>query len=663
MAANEQGAKLKANHPSPEEGQRICSICHSKLPKDIPEIFCPTCALRSALNQGQPGRGRRIGRVWNSIVAGWQGLFNSRRSLSPDEPDLHFRRADRTRSSPAKAIVPQLHPGDTIGDYEILESVGGHMALVFKAKHLHLHKMVALKLLPQDWTKDPNRVARFQREIQVMGRLDHPNLVRAMDARELNAFRLIAMEWVEGMDLGRLLKTQGRLAISDACEMVRQAAVGLQHAHDHGLIHRDIKPSNLMMTPPGILKIIDLGLALSQEESSHSLTQSGALMGTMSFCAPEQIRNPSKVDLRADLYSLGCTLYKLLTGKAPYGSCQTMAEVVHAHLEEPFPRLCEIRRDAPAEVEAVLLRMTQKDPAARYSTAKEVADALAPFAVGADLISLMASHSAPAPLTPTSSKPVSLGKASLSETRPTGGLLSRRWILGGLLVMLLAGGVAVWKGSLPNPFRSPVPSQSHGPVLVLMDTIAPRGIYGEENKKIGRSNAMDLYELFKHQIPEIPPANIHPEAIGLEGENRSRIRSRNPHLILIHRSVFFHSMAAALGIRYREDWRNEQDRHQFETAYKILGDRVLREFIWDIGNSLPQTKFLIYSRGTDTNWISTKFRADWVKEIEDDYPVLKSRVQTMLIEGGMRGTWDDPPTNRVHILQLVRKNLGLPPKE
>src|SRR5688572_23427055 len=172
-------------------------------------------------------------------------------------------------------------PGDMLEDYEIIEKIGGNMGLVFKARHRLLDKVVALKLLPADAITDPARLVRFQRELRVLGHLEHPNLVTAADARIVGRWHMVAMEFIDGMDLQTLVETQGALSIADACEAIRQAALGLQYAHEHGLIHRDIKPSNLMLTHTGTIKVIDMGLAVIREESTTQLTQTGLVLGTM----------------------------------------------------------------------------------------------------------------------------------------------------------------------------------------------------------------------------------------------------------------------------------------------------------------------------------------------------------------------------------------------
>src|SRR4051812_26655459 len=364
---------------------RTCAECNAALPAGVPNLFCPACALRGALAIGNP---LALPRPAERTEKGsWSRWF--RRVRTKEQPgrseEITIASPDRPeRESPlVTTVAPE--PGDVIEDYEILEKIGGNMGLVFKARHRLLDKTVALKLLPADCISDPVRLARFERELRVMGQLEHPNLVKAADARIVAHWHLVAMEWIEGVDLHGLIGTQGPFPVAIASEITRQSAVGLQYAHEHGLIHRDIKPSNLMLTRTGTIKVIDMGLALAREDSTAQLTQAGLVLGTMSYCAPEQFRDASNVDIRADIYSLGCTLYHLLTGKAPYWQRKTFAEIMQAHLHDPFPSLTEARPDAPPGLETVLVRMTAKDPNGRLSTPREVTEALEPFARGADL--------------------------------------------------------------------------------------------------------------------------------------------------------------------------------------------------------------------------------------------------------------------------------------
>ena len=200
--------------------------------------------------------------------------------------------------------------------------------------HTKLKRPVAIKVLPTDRLRDPRAVARFQREVEAVGRLGHPNIVQALDANELDGRHLLVTEFVDGVDLSRLVRSGGPLPIPDACEIVRQAALGLQHAHAHDLVHRDVKPSNLMLNSAGIVKLLDLGLARLRPEMpvEADVTTSGQIMGSADYMSPAQCLDARDVDARADIYSLGCTLYFLLAGRAPFSGpeCDTFAKKILA---------------------------------------------------------------------------------------------------------------------------------------------------------------------------------------------------------------------------------------------------------------------------------------------------------------------------------------------
>jgi tetratricopeptide (TPR) repeat protein len=230
----------------------------------------------------------------------------------------------------------------------------------------------------------PDAVKRFYREARAAARLAHPHLVTVYDVDEVGGTHFLAMEFVEGTDLGQLVKTRGPLPVARACDYVRQAALGLQHIHERGLVHRDIKPTNLFLTGnETLVKVLDLGLArLSQagvqDQTSGELTQPGMVMGTPAFLAPEQARDSRRVDIRSDIYSLGCTLYYLLTGRVPFPGVGLAEIVVQHQLDEPEP-IEKLRSDVPARVASVLRKMMAKRPEDRYQTPAEVAAALAPF--------------------------------------------------------------------------------------------------------------------------------------------------------------------------------------------------------------------------------------------------------------------------------------------
>lgn len=226
------------------------------------------------------------------------------------------------KADPQKLEVP-CEVIERVRDYELIEQLGaGGMGTVYRAVHTRLERIVALKLLPARRLRDDVAVARFEREMKAIGRLDHPAIVRATDAGDVDGTHFLAMDFVEGIDLSKLVRLIGPIDVASACELIRQAALGLQYAHEQQLIHRDVKPSNLMLTRDGEVRILDLGLALfgAASEAVDDLTTVGQLMGTIDYMAPEQGDNSHDVDARADVYSLGATLFKLLTGTAPYES-------------------------------------------------------------------------------------------------------------------------------------------------------------------------------------------------------------------------------------------------------------------------------------------------------------------------------------------------------
>jgi formylglycine-generating enzyme required for sulfatase activity len=251
---------------------------------------------------------------------------------------------------------------------------------VFKARHAKLGRIVALKLIRKERLESPVAVKRFQRECMAAARLDHPNVVRAYDADEDGGTHFFAMEYVEGTDLARLVKEKGPLSVAEACDCARQAALGLQHAFEKGMVHRDIKPHNLLRTTDGVLKILDMGLArfslgAADGESSSSLTQDGALMGTPDYIAPEQARDSKNADIRADLYSLGCTLFYLLTGRVPFGG-GTLTEKLLSHQMDPVPDVRQLRPDVPEAVGQVVTTLMAKKPEDRYQAPAETVKAL-----------------------------------------------------------------------------------------------------------------------------------------------------------------------------------------------------------------------------------------------------------------------------------------------
>lgn len=261
--------------------------------------------------------------------------------------------------------------------YRILRSLGrGGMGDVYLASHQVMNRMVALKVIRKDLTMRPAAVQRFQREVQAAARLSHPRIVVAYDAEQTQGLHFLVMEYVEGMDLARLVAERGPLPIQQACVLVLQTAEGLQHAFEQGLVHRDIKPQNLMLTSSGQLKILDFGLSIlrTEEGGKGTVTEEGQGLGTPDFASPEQIRDAHRTDIRGDIYSLGCTFYFLLTAQLPFPEGGILQKVA-SQLEREPPPLASLRADIPSEVARIVERMMAKDPSERFQTPSEVVKA------------------------------------------------------------------------------------------------------------------------------------------------------------------------------------------------------------------------------------------------------------------------------------------------
>jgi serine/threonine protein kinase/lipoprotein NlpI len=270
--------------------------------------------------------------------------------------------------------------------YILLKPLGrGGMGQVYQALHRRMKRVVALKVIRPELLSENSAVLRFHREIEAVARVSHPNIVLAYDAGEVQGTHFLVMEYVEGMDLARLLEVEGPLEPSRAVELARQVCLGLRHAHEQGLVHRDIKPSNLMWSVRDrLVKILDLGLArlhpwkterpLAQAPMAR-LTPSGVPVGTPDYLAPEQLLDPSRVDIRSDLYSLGCTFYHLLAGRPPFDDGNLFRKLV-AHREQEPPALRSLRPDLPEAVVDLIRTLMAKRPDDRYQSPAEVIAAL-----------------------------------------------------------------------------------------------------------------------------------------------------------------------------------------------------------------------------------------------------------------------------------------------
>jgi serine/threonine protein kinase len=364
---------VKLSHPSPEQ---LAAFKEGRLGK------AAVAALQAHLETCVACRGRLEATI----------------EFTGSPPDTDSRNLPE-----AATVIPGVSvPADLAGvpaalaehpRYRIQELLGtGGMGSVYKAEHRMMERLVALKVINPNLITNPGAVQRFHLEVKAAARLSHPNIVTAYDAEQAGNLHFLVMEFIEGMSLAQVIEKRGWLPIVHACEYIRQTALGLQHAFEQGMVHRDIKPQNLMLTPKGRIKILDFGLARFVSESGpHAelvqgnesgtgkrLTLAGAIMGTPDYIAPEQVTDPRAADIRADIYSLGCTFYNLLTGRPPFPEGSDLQKMM-AQIEESPPPVRGLREDVSPELVCVLGRMMAKDPAERYQTPAEVVRALTPF--------------------------------------------------------------------------------------------------------------------------------------------------------------------------------------------------------------------------------------------------------------------------------------------
>lgn len=371
-----------------------------------------------------------------------------------------------------------------VGPYLLMERLGeGGAGQVFKARHQKMNRIVALKLIRKELLTDADVVGRFYREIQVLSRLDHPNVVHAFDAGPAGPTHFLAMEFVEGTDLGKLVKQGGPLPVLQACAHIRQAALGLQHAYERGLVHRDIKPHNLIMSVrDGLIKVADLGLArlprAMNEEAAAVLTgvarttgtltpENAAMIGTLDYLAPEQALDFHKADIRADIYSLGCTFYYLLTSQSPVAG-GTLAEKLLRHQQAEPPPVEQFRKDVPAGLAAVLAKMLAKRPEDRYQTPAEVATALAsllkmPSSPLDCAVAMPSVSAAPTEVLPTASLPADLGRRSRPAIPKPGLFFAAS---GAVLLLGVISLALLWRGQGGTPSAGSPPSEKDAQAVV-----------------------------------------------------------------------------------------------------------------------------------------------------------------------------------------------------
>ena len=316
----------------------------------------------------------------DQVAAPWKGVTGP----LPDALPEAFKKAGLLTDWHIRQLRKGKHRGYFLGQYKLRRELGkGGMSAVYLAEHTGMKMPVAIKVLPVKRVDEKSYLERFKREAQASFRLNHPNIARATNFDHSGDIWYIVLDYIEGIDLQKKVKEEGVLPVRQAVEYIRQAALGLQYAHDEGLVHRDIKPANLILDIKGTIKILDLGLALgSDDDEEGGLTKQHdeKVLGTADYLAPEQSKNSHAADPRSDIYSLGCTLYYLLVGRAPFAK-GSVVERIKAHWNEPPPNPLDELEEPPADLDSAIIdlyfRMLEKHPDARPQAAGEVADTIA----------------------------------------------------------------------------------------------------------------------------------------------------------------------------------------------------------------------------------------------------------------------------------------------
>ncbi|MEM0925605.1 MAG: serine/threonine-protein kinase [Planctomycetota bacterium] len=297
---------------------------------------------------------------------------------------------------PASLGLVEPNVGEFIGDYRLVSPIAtGGMGSVYRASHRYLQREVAIKLIRCDQRIADDAIDRFEREMRVVGQLDHPNIIRAYDAGHAQSVHYIAMQLVNGIGLDELLRRQNRMRVADATEILHQVCSGLQHAWICGVVHRDVKPSNIMLhqdatEASGVrVVVLDFGLALSFQDQQQRLTAAGHTLGTPDYMAPEQWDGRPTDDPRSDIYSLGCTLYHLLAGSPPFDEAKSLPQKMQAHKESTPVALDQLDPDIPASVSEAVATAMAKEPKQRFADPIEFSSALTPNRGGSDLQRLL----------------------------------------------------------------------------------------------------------------------------------------------------------------------------------------------------------------------------------------------------------------------------------
>src|SRR6266851_3810397 len=451
---------------------------------------------------------------------------------------------------PSDPSAPTARRPVRIGKYEVISHIAtGGMGAVYKARDVELRREVALKILPPELAAKPALLERFKREAIHAARLRHENIVTLFECGEVGGTHYLALEFVQGIDLGDYIDRKGKLDPEEARIITLQAARALDHAHHQGIIHRDIKPSNFLLSRPkgGLLvKMTDFGLARVAGDEDFRVTRAGTTVGTINYISPEQARDSALADIRSDLYSLGCTLFHMLAGQAPFAE-GGLTERLYKHIEEPPPNVLDFNPRVSPELCAVLYKLLAKKPEDRYQTPADLLDDLlhldrigvrkTPVTRRDVLAELAASASAEKPAKsserrspPLKPKPIKRRHAedetaerTASRTRTINApRVPKAWLLGGSAVALIAlvvvGGLIAWRliGSAKTPDS---PDNNESTSIVAGPSISsPLATESKEIKKNGITPPGDTVQAKPVTWPSLYESGEPPDAERLKQE-------------------------------------------------------------------------------------------------------------------------------------------------
>ncbi len=500
--------------------------------------------------------------------------------------------------------------GKTISHFKILEKLGeGGMGVVYRAQDTKLGRDVAVKILPEKFQEDPDRLSRFKREAKLLASLNHPNIGAIYGLEEFEERQYFILELVKGETLTERI---GQLDIPEALEICRQISDGLEMAHEHGIIHRDLKPSNIKITPDDKVKILDFGIAKALEvaeygkESEIDLSTSptltvesshpGIILGTASYMSPEQARG-KPVDKKTDIWAFGCLLYELLTGKKAF-SGETVSDSIASILKQE-PNWEALSEKTPFKIRDLLRRCLQKDPKRRIH---DIADAR---------IVLEEAQGEGEEVTRVQNG------AKVKKT-----FANRFGLLASYLILVFITVIVTWlilDRFVKSPGMSFPPNQI--PVVVLMDSSVPNSVYDPETRTNRGTNADDLTDILRDL-----PIVIHKETTSSIWHREHQVLQQNPDLVVIHRSCFY-------------DPTDLQDSNFRSNLYELAASKLI-SFLGYVAIGNPNTHFLVYSRGFASGVDPDAWRSD----VEKRFPPLKGRMAIFPVQGMEDATFRNPKT-------------------